>query len=822
MPCRQEPERPRYVLENHEDDLYHNQEAGGRGDEPEYCALLGKVWTFNRAMRWARTEGGNIICHCGGADLTLTGEGQVSAWHSAPANVIESDGEFTRFVKKSTASRRDCAVVPSFQFQLDEHPTIEVTVEEATDDWQFVALVKGRAGPPIASSEWQRGAGTAKLDVAVELARRGYSLHYAELHLAIGVWSASAEAESSVRFRVRMPARPALVPCLPVVRTEESARSGVPIAAVVTGARGEVQVRAEFANGAVDLAETDGVWTGRLDGLGVGDYLVRLMCEGAVKAQSLLRVRVTDGRFYSYDHAARSLVRGQKPVGPITGSYSGMVYARDAGLPTERLIQGQQQWDAWDRVVPPGARYHFWEALTEAELEERFAYLESCGWHVLHLCQHWGIWERLDAGGRIAPHGAEQVALVLRTACRHGLALLQALSHYPYGEANTRPFAQYWEAGFKDEDWQDPDSAFTGMFHRYLEDYVTLFRDETALLAMSTSGEGDIKAGPARVNRTREFVTSLDPNHVFISEPILRLEKLPAEHYEGWQGELHGSRMYWIGDDLDPEFDQAVEFKLLQLGPCFMAEGSWPYPPPHSDFMGIADPWIGTARYRARTRDAFYIGMVHRTPVMITWDEQTTEDEHKMLEEARQLVDWSQPFMAAPVALRVDSSNVRGEGRETLVAYERFFAARPIACRYVTEDGPADAALVIDARTPYGEPELPGELNALMPLGVSPGYSAQYLWSDDRRTLLAYVCNSMGHLRTDITHALCGHVFRAPMPAPLTIELRNLPSGGLQCRVYDLCEKTVFEHMQVDGQAAVPCGVTDKDFLVIITPLESG
>ncbi len=83
-------------------------------------------------------------------------------------------------------------------------------------------------------------------------------------------------------------------------------------------------------------------------------------------------------------------------------------------------------------------------------------------------------------------------------AARHGLALLQALSHYPYGSKFTPVLRQYLEAGYQDSDWTNPDSPFTALFHQYLKDYAALFRDETALFAMSTSGEGDIATNPAR------------------------------------------------------------------------------------------------------------------------------------------------------------------------------------------------------------------------------------------------------------------------------------------------------------------------------------
>jgi hypothetical protein len=173
-----------------------------------------------------------------------------------------------------------------------------------------------------------------------------------------------------------------------------------------------------------------------------------LTAEGAVRLSTVTRLRITDGQFWQLDRARRLFSRNNRLAGP----YQGNVFVKQAGSRGESLVQGQKAWDRWDRCREPGEHLCHWEGLTAAELDRRFAYLADCGWDLLHVCQHWGIWERLDAGGRIAPHGAEQLALYLRTAGRHGLAVIQALTHYEYLTATrdwhgTVPYTAYRDAG---------------------------------------------------------------------------------------------------------------------------------------------------------------------------------------------------------------------------------------------------------------------------------------------------------------------------------------------------------------------------------------
>jgi hypothetical protein len=842
--------RPQYVWENWEDLIYHDQDyAPAIMSAPEFTAFMEHNWTFNRAMEWHDEDlDGCIVSYSNAGDLMLTGTQQVSEWFSDPDNAISHSGEFTRFEKKSTRRCRDAIVLPLFQFHVGQHPRVELSVSEADPDWQFCISIKGRCGAPFICGGWQTGRGQFSFDIAQEWRQSGYTLNFAELHFVMGVWTHQAEASAAVTFRARLTAQPAVISSLPVVRTASSAsHSGVPLVAVALNQQGErlkadrVSVFAEIEGQKIPLQEENGFWKTHLHGLIPGDYAVPLTAEGTIQASTLAQVRVTDGQFCSFDKTRRIVTRKGKPVGPLCGSYQGTFYFENAGREGEKLVSSQEEWDAWKDKLPAADRMHFWEALNDRELDERFAYLEQCGWDILALHQHWGLWERLDAGGHISPHAAEQLALYLRTAGRHGLTHIQALSSGSYAAqrkpktyGQTPTWKSYVEAGFKNEYWYTPgERAFDKMFHQYLLEFTMLFREETALFGMSASGEGDSHNGLPRSNDVFHLVRSQDPNHVFLAEVLDEMLKVPQEYTAGWDQDMLGGRTYEVAEDAYPEFELGVEYKFWQMGKIYKAEGEWPAPSLYTHFhyetvkdeRGAPESWVGTERYRTRLRDAIYLALVHRIPLIMSWDEQMTLDEHIVFRQVRELVDWSNSFISPKIAVRVDNSNVTGKGRAILVEYEKVFARLALSYRLILSDATLHPGveMIIDGRRPYREPRFQSEGGTLpdawkreIPLQVSQGYCASYTWSVDRRTLLAYVYNVTGH--AERKQWLAGRFHRIPKPAELTMSVQNLPPGNLKCRLYDLNDKKLLHEALAEKAMNVDLGTTDRDYFVLVTP----
>lgn len=831
--------RPRFVWENHEDLLSADLDLGTRQDlrtAPELAAFFAPNWVFNRALEWHR-EGleGCLLCAAGGGPLRLTGADAVSAWHSDPANVLESAGETTRFVKRSTQRCRDAAVLPAFQFHLGQHPTLELEVAAAAADWQFCVGVKGRAGPPFLTTGWRQGPGRCAFDLAKELRRLGHELHFAQLHFVLGVWTEQPATSASVTFRLHLPSQPALVPALPVIRSLASARQdGVPVAAAVVDRDGQrlgadvVQVVARLGTLEVRLRERQGFWLGSIPGLKPGDYRAILASDGVVKARTDLWLRVTDGEFYSYDSAHRSLARRQKPTGPLSGCGQGTISFRDVGTAHERLVKGRREGDRW---APWADRRHGWEALTEPELDEWLSGLQTAGTDVLHFPAHEGFPEPLDAGGCLAPHAAEQLALYLRVADRRGLRHLASLVSPAYaspkpGLAGTPLPSRYLEAGFEDEDWATPAGPFEDLFHQYLRDFVTLFKDETALLGLRAAGADDPENGLPRSQDVFQFVRGLDRHHLLVAEPMRGHHPLLRQQTAGWTQDLLGGRPADRNSGLRSDLELAILAIARQQRPNLFQADDGGGRPESGRPEEPADPVADTAPdpRRTRWRDALYLGLLHRTPLLNTGDPATAELELRVFRRVRALVDWGQAFLLPKLAVRLDNSNLRGDGLRTLARYEEALARLPLAYQYVLEDDPvpSSALAVIDARQPFVEPrfvaaggKLPDELKMFMPLLLSEGYQAHHLWSHDQRTLLAYVSNCPRQFESNSVAS--GPVQRRPRPTRLALTLQNLPVKRLDLQVFDLHTQKRCWNGGVQEHRTLELGLTARDYLVLVS-----
>ncbi|MGD0896383.1 MAG: hypothetical protein ABR915_01020 [Thermoguttaceae bacterium] len=840
--------RPEFIWMNREDVMYHDLDYPSViGEAPEYCCFLRKAWVFNRALQWVR-DNGAILCYEAAGELPLTGEKQVSAWFTGKDNQVIQEGEFTRFEKHSRRYR-DCLVLPAFQFHAGQHPVLALEVDEANTDWQLVVSLKGRGGRPQIATPWHSGPARAEIDIAAELARRGFQWNFPEVHLAIGTWHPSRSHVSKLRFRARLLPRPAVVACLPVIRTAERAKSeGLPLAAVVVDAQGrrlgkqDVQVRARIGEQDCPLVETDGLWKTQVKDLPVGNHIATILAEGKLNATARTDLRITDGQFYRLEKGQPWLSLGGKPLGPLTGSYQGTFFFEKAGQPGEKLVQTQAAWDAWDRSKPDAEHMHFWESWKAEEIDQRFCYLKQCGWDLLTLHSCWGQWERLDAGGRIAPHAAEQLGRYLRIAGRHGLAHLQGLSSGPYGHPDqkpkyggTVPYSRYLEEGFQTKHFMEPGTGprFDELFHQYLEDFATLFRDETALLGMTASGEGDFFNGPARTNDVMQLLRKFDQNHFIPAEAVLMLDGLPSKKTAGYQQQLFGGRTYGIGNNAAPEDDLGLKFKIYHMAGMYMAEGSWPAMPEYNRFQNEVllktphqDVWTGDHLYRRRLRDTLYLGMVNLIPIMNTWDEHFAEDEHLLVRQIRERIDWHTRFTRPRVVIQVDDaiSKHSGPARARVAGYEKLFARLGLMYRTIPvgEPAPTDALLVIDGREPF-QPlrlkseggTLPDALKQEMPLEIHGEYSANFAWSEDRRTLLAYLFNVSDHMHRRIM--LGGGIHRIPKPAPLSFRLKNLPDAKLQMRIYDLDTKRVRLETPVKPGAEYDLGNSDHDYFVLVT-----
>jgi hypothetical protein len=460
-------------------------------------------------------------------------------WYTGESGELSNaDDQFTRFVKRNAKSTWDHAALPPLQFQIEQHPTAELEMRDGAHPWQLIVVVKGRGGPPLYCSPWQRGAGRLAVDLLGLYRRKGYDHHFAEMSFFLAVWTPQPEQEAIVTFRLQLSGGPTLVPSLPVIRTRQRAAvDGLPIYAVALDEKAhrlgkqDVDVTATVAGKQLTLVPNESaVWKGQARELPVGHHKAKLhavwKADPNKTVQATLDMHVSDGQYIGYDQKLKLLTKGGIPLGPVTGSYRGQPAFRRVGTPREVLLHGEAAWNqAIANPKQPDYGFHWWESLTPAELDADYAYLQRCGWRLIHLCSAWLWWPRFDAAGRLSPFYAEQLASVCCAAERHGLHVHLALSHYPTGCASP-PYAQYLEAGFKQvpryqrpPDYENPDSAFYRLFKNYLAQFAAVFRDETTISSFTSAGEGDGLCGPQFVNTVHNTLKTHTPNHLMLCEP---------------------------------------------------------------------------------------------------------------------------------------------------------------------------------------------------------------------------------------------------------------------------------------------------------------
>lgn len=818
----EETRRPDLIWENLEDMIYHDTyyHDGRLDDSFELCAFLHRVWTFNRAMRWRQSDHG-LIAQTVGGPLMLTGEDAVSDWHTGSRNEIDASGNELRW-SQGSHKRRDGLVLPTFQFHLGQHPRLRIDVKEAKGTWQAVVALKGRSGAPLWSSGWSEGAGTVTVPVEELLSARGYDLQFAEVHVAVGTWNDDPAAGGMLGFEATLEPEPALVAALPTIRTEESAATaGVPIvvAALDSGGApvdpGSVKVSASGPVDVPDLEFDDGIWSAVVPSLGPGDHRFDVEVDGALRVRRQIVLRVT--------REAETIER------PLSGSYHGSVFVVSPGEQDEALVEGQRQWDklvveqrqGWDRL-------HYWDALTEPELRERFGYLRGCGWDLLHLHSHWAMWARFDAGGHLSPRIAEQAALFYRTASAAGLQVIQTLADYPYGVMRepgvmpdlAAPWKAYMDRGFEDEEWFDPESTFAELYANYLAEYVSVFREETALYALTQSGEADHVAGPARVNATERILRGLGDRHRYLVQPVLRTTDLPETFSEGYEQELQGARTYSVAEVVPPHWDLGVELKVMQMANWVIAESSFAMTNMYfrlheglEDDRGTHWSWTGTQHYRLRLRDTLYLALVHDIGLVLTWDEQIAEDEHRVFSEVAELAPWTVGGVrSASVVVPIDGEMLAGHRRRHLGDCERWFATNGYRYRLVpATESTATSGRALDITDGFRDADARRLVDSRQ-VKVSAGYACSWTEMSDGGAFAGYFYNASRTIEQ--RYWMCGLLHRVPMPAALELRLPDGHEAG-ELSVFDLTSKKQVDDFGRRKDGTLAFGPTTHDYFVV-------
>lgn len=827
--------QPKYVWENREDAIYHELYYPDtlKQTAPEFWALMRCPWVFNRAMQW-QTVSDNVIAYCTDGNLQLTGEKQVSAWYSDPENKISSQADFTTFEKLNAKRQRDCAVLPSFQFHIGQNPILHLEVAKATSQWQFVISIKGRSGVPIICSGWQSGSKTMNFDIATALLKAGYKLNFAELHFVMGTWDNSATVNHNITFKVQLLSQPAIVACLPIIKTAKNAQQGINVNALLTNIQpAGIKLFASLNGKKYEMTSNNNTYRCSMPAPAEGSYTITFSSNNTAVCNTSQLLRITNGIYYSYKKEKNYFEKDGKPEKPLTGSYQGCMFYKDCGLKSEQLINSQTEWDSWDRTEAPGEHLHSWESWTEAEMHNRFAYLAQNNWSLLHLHSHYGIWERFDAVGNLAPHGIEQFANYVKVAAQNNLWVMITLSSYPYGfdqtewDKGTAPYFQYKEKGFKNDDWYNPQNEpFRSIYHQYMRSFITLFKDESSIFSLSSSGEGDWKVGYKRFADTKEVIKSIDTMHVVVSEPIMHFTQLPRKQVEGFTSDVVGYRNYAMGAKINSDEEMGMYVRIAQMLPnSFISEGSFPS---NNLYTHICFPkgnpeqncWTGTENYRRYNRDWLYFGFIAQMPALVTWDEVLTENERIVMHQVSRQVNWNETFVKPKVAILVNDTLVTWDGRELIAKYERVFSKLAIdysfidykseTAQYKLIINPLNQLKLTDAEI---EKAIPAEIRQTALFKSDNAHAVHFFQTENTKTTVAYIYNTATHVEQPFY--LTGKHQRMPQPAALTISSINLPKGKTY-QLFDLDTKTIVAEGIINPSTLIKTVITNHDYLLFV------
>lgn len=843
--------------------------------------LAEMTWVFNRAMVWLDEDDGvkkGIICYSNNGILHLSGTKQVSQWLTDPTNSFTNTEQYQSCFKKNQEKSIDFVILPGFEFQINQHPGVEFEVSSATGSWLFAVHIFGRSGPALFSSEWKNGSGKLIIDLQKEFRKNGFKTNYAKFNFVIFLRTDTQLYKGDISFSLRLVGDSAIIPCLPLIRTIESVgKEGVTVYSIVVDENArllksdKVSVIVTSENQKIKAYNIDnsGVWQAKFMKFLEGEHIVRLdakwnNCDKIVS--SFLNISIKKGEFISYEPEKHSLMFQDKSIGPISGSFiSNVAYPLLKKAPKNLQIHGFKDYLKYNRLKKK-ISYHMWIGLSESDMEIYFTFLERCGWRIVRRWQHWNIFERLDVGGRISPHGAENFASTLRCGGKHNIFVLMDLTHYPYG-FGCAPYSQYVEQGYGDEpffarvlnektrettmkelykQWISPEMM--RFLKKYLTHFFTLFSESREILGVTMNGEGDIHNvvyadnGDKWLKEMHAFIHKSDKNHLIVLEHpgntgwywYKNYRSLdPRDHMKYPLAGLAGYRTYGLGRRHRYDVRLSVEINMIQCSnKSYIGECCWP--------GTLEDKNSGpqTEDFRLRVRDNLYIGLIHQMPIILSWDEWLTEDEAFIFSIIRSQVNFgSLRKMQAPVAIRLNipDSNADEDTRfakmeeyiDRLVKFEEVFRNIPLEYVYVWKDEPIPKGVlkeIIPTKDSLQDIKfiseagiIPEEIRKYIPLKISDNYSTHYLWSIDKKILLAYIYNisnqglgctegGRGPLEINRRRKLCR----------LEITIQNFSIGKWSYKLYDLDIKKLVKDERFQGNKHILFPETSHDYFLLV------
>ena len=841
---------------------------------------------FNRKMRWLDERdglSGGFLAYDAAGNLPLTGAGAASDWlAAAPAKVAAAEGERS-VLSLPAGAKGGRAVLRCFQFLLDGHPTLEVEGRPRNASWSLKVCIPDpyRAYQRVLATV-PGAAGSQRVDLRTLYRKRGYDHRYAELEFVLDVTPKEPAAPAEVEFSLRLAPEACIAVRSPVVLSAAEAKTaGVPVEAVCVGADGQLlhgdQVRllARVGKREVPLSErgNTGLFTGRLRGLGQGVHVAEVVVlgygeygkygqygkrkaavlptlpilpipergralalaaaapAGSAKAPTprpaTVRIRVHDGRFLErYDPAKHSYCLSDgSAVGPLLGDLYAWNPFVGINTPDERMIRGLDEYRQFAERAGKPLELCKQRPLTRAQVAAYMEYLGRSGVRAIRLAPNVSTAEEfLDAGGRLAPRGFEQLAVVLEEASRHGIYALINVFHYPYWSAGTGaypPVQAYVDAGYTGTASFTKEAA-RPLLEGYLGELLASLRDDNAVLGYSLTGENDQAYGTEWINGLHRFVRARAPRQMVTLEQGGGIQHAAGRDpraytdFEPAHSAGVGYRTYYSAGH-PTDCYALVNARVYDLAaPAFLAEvasGPGWYP-------GAGATW-SHPDFITQVRDSFWAALLLRQPMAFSWSACLSEGERRVPTEIARAVDWNTFRRRRPaVAVRLQNPDDAQLGR--LMRYDAALSA--LALDYDLLWGDAEAAgyaAVFDARADYAAPEwgknLPEVARRTQALALLPGSGAAVLEGEDG-TLAAYVRNTVEHcLAPGYGDGVNELHRRREKPRPVRLSVRGRPVA-CRYRLWDLDTGRVVREGRMQGEIALDLGETAHDYALLVLP----
>lgn len=806
---------------------------------------------FNRAMRWVTPDhglSGGAIAYDSGRRLALTGQRAVSRWLQLrpwpdyrptrwpdSPGIAPGDGETTTF-SLSPEQEKCTFVLRGLQFNVEQHSRFMWQAVPTGVEWQLEITATDAVRPfvwRLWRSEWSNRAAETGLDLLTAYRASGRPNRYAEVDVLLRLRRLNgAAARRELRLDLSSPGRLAVVPRWPVVSAlTRAGREGVPIEAIVVDDQGRIVTDPDLTLTAcigalhVPLAVLGehGVRRGVARGLTAGDHEARLTIspaagQGVPSATTTFVISVTSQDFVThYQREKRSYCTASGvAVGPLAGDLFAWVPYADFGTPDQRLILGLTQ--RKQRIEQENRRFGHtkWRSLPRGDIVAYLDYMAASGVRVLRLvpnvnpCEYY-----LDAGGRLAPHGMEQLAYILGAARRHGMRVVINLFHYPYISRSTGsnpPVWRYIEAGYPDTmAWRSD-----RMWHElsaYLRQLLGFTGQDPAVMAYTVMGENDQHLPSRWLNRASDLIKAGAPKQMVVLE--------------------HGGNILHIGGGdpaalvgYKPVLDGGIGYRTYNTrrlsSDCFMACVSRFFAMTPPTFLGEVACGIKTEPgFITKYRDAMGLALTLQQPMAIAWSAAMIEDQCKAFTEAARLVDWTSFRRSRPpVAVLVEKPDE--DQLRRLVHCEEILSSIPLDydCLRPSPDR-GGYAFVIDARHEKAEEfsadVLPAAVLAQAPLHVSPGNHCSYALSQDRRWLVAYLRNAK-HYELGLCDIRSVERYRlADRERNLGITLRGF-KGRQSFRVWNATTAELIDQGRFSEGDQLKLGTTAADILLLVSP----